>query len=751
MPVGSNRINRILRNYISANYGPRNYISMTTSPRGRSTNEDARPGRPNDRAARPVNRLATEDSPYLRQHAHNPVDWFPWSEEALQRARQQGKPIFLSIGYSACHWCHVMERESFEDPETARILNEHFVAIKVDREERPDLDEIFMTAVQMMTGQGGWPLSVFLTPAGRPFFGGTYFPPKDAHGLPAFKRVLKAVSEAWRLQRGQAEQVGEQIARALRLTLTTASDGGDAVGEDMLDLGADQLKRQFDPKWGGFGGPPKFPMPGAISFLLRQHQRSGDRQLLDMATLTLERMAYGGIHDQIGGGFHRYATDARWLVPHFEKMLYDNAQLASVYLEAWQATGKEVFRQVARGTLEYVLREMRDPGGGFHSSQDADTEGEEGKFYLWKIEEIFDILGSEEGEFFCEYYGVSEEGNFQGANILYVPDELGVFARRRGISEQHVQQRLAVLRQKLLAARSRRVPPAKDDKVLSAWNGLMISALARGYQVCDQHSYLEAAERAANFVLTRMVRDGALLHTYRGSGQGEGSSKLPGYLDDYAEISAALLDLYEAGFDPRWLQHAERLAQRMLAEFWDAQGGGLFYTSAAHDTPLVRSKTFHDGSVPSGNATAAMVLLRLSKLLDKREYLLKAERLLEAAAEQVRRQPMAYLSLLCAVDFYLRPTKQIVVAGRRHQADTRKLLQVICSRFIPNKIVVLAEPEVDPHPQYPAIPLAVGKPMISAKATAYLCQGFTCAQPVTEAAELEKLLDSSDGGRSVGK
>ena len=715
---------------------------MTTSPMGASSNESLRPGQPNDYCARPVNRLAAEDSPYLRQHAHNPVDWFPWSEEALERARLQDKPIFLSIGYSACHWCHVMERESFEDSETARILNEHFVAIKVDREERPDLDEIFMTAVQMMTGQGGWPLSVFLTPAGRPFFGGTYFPPKDAHGLPAFKRVLKAVSEAWQRQRSQAEQVGEQIARALQLSLTTASDGGAILGEDILALAAAQLERQFDRNWGGFGGPPKFPMPGTIALLLRQHQRTGDRQLLDMATLTLERMAYGGIHDQIGGGFHRYATDARWLVPHFEKMLYDNAQLASVYLEAWQASGKQLFRQVAMGTLDYVLRELVDPGGGFHSSQDADSEGEEGKFYLWKTEEICDILGREEGTFFCQYYGASEEGNFQGANILYVPQEPAIFARSCGMSEQQLQQRLSVLRQKLLTARSRRVPPAKDDKVLGSWNGLTISALARGYQVCGQQRYLEAAERAANFVLTRMVRDGGLLHTYRGSEQGEGSSKLPGYLDDYAEISAALLDLYESSFDPRWLQQADRLAQRMLADFWDAQHGGLFYTSAAHDTPLVRTKPFHDGSVPSGNATAAMVLLRLGQLLEKREYFLKAERLLQAAAEQVRAQPVAYLHLLCAVDFYLRPTKQIVVAGRRRQADTRKLLQVIFSRFIPNKIVALAEPEAEPDPHFPAIPLAAGKPMISAQATAYLCQGFACAQPVTEAADLEKLLHS---------
>jgi len=671
------------------------------------------------------------------------VDWFPWSEEALERARVQDKPIFLSIGYSACHWCHVMERESFDDPETARILNEHFVSIKVDREERPDLDEIFMTAVQMMTGQGGWPLSVFLTPAGRPFFGGTYFPPKDAHGLPSFKRVLKAVSEAWQLQRAQAEQVGEQIARALQLSLTTASGGRDAVGDDVLALAAAQLNVQFDPTWGGFGGPPKFPMPGTISFLLRQYQRTGDRPLLDMATLTLERMACGGIHDQIGGGFHRYATDARWLVPHFEKMLYDNAQLASVYLEAWQATGKELFRQVAMGTLDYALRELLDRGGGFHSSQDADSEGEEGKFYLWKVQEIYDILGREEGAFFCQYYGASEEGNFQGANILHVPQGPEVFAERWGISEQQLQQRLAVLRQKMLAARSRRVPPFKDDKVLSSWNGLMISALARGYQVSGQQRYLEAAERAASFVLERMVRDGRLLHTYRGAEQGEGASKLPGYLDDYAEISAALLDLYEASFDPHWLQHANRLAQRMLTEFWDWQHGGLFYTSPAHDTPLVRSKTFQDSSVPSGNATAAMVLLRLSKLLDKREYFLKAEKLLQAAAEQVRTQPMAYLSLLCAADFYLRPTKQIVIAGRRQQADTRKLLQAVFSRFIPNKVVAMAEPEGGPDPQCPAVPAAAGKPMISAKATAYLCQGHTCSHPVTEASELEELLDGS--------
>jgi uncharacterized protein len=688
-----------------------------------------------------VNRLACESSPYLLQHACNPVDWFPWSEEALRRARREQKPIFLSIGYSACHWCHVMERESFEDEETARILNEHFIAVKVDREEHPELDEIYMAAVQMMTGGGGWPLSVFLTPELAPFFGGTYFPPKDSHGLPSFKTVLRAVAQLWRTQPDRVVRSAGDVVGALTVGVARTSSRGETIEPSMLADATAELKLYFDPVWGGFGRPPKFPDTAAIGLLLRQHRHTGDEHLLEMATATLDHMAYGGIHDQIGGGFHRYAVDARWLTPHFEKMLYDNASLARTYLEAWQATGRGLYRRVAADTLDYVLREMSDARGGFHASQDADSEQSEGKFYLWRPGEIEAVLGPEDGGLACQYYGVSEHGNFESGNILHVPQEPAVFARRHEISEEQLHARLAPLRRRLLAERSRRVPPGKDDKVLAAWNGMMISALSRGYQVLGETRYLEAAERAANFVLSEMVRDGVLLRARRTCGDGRGMGHLPGYLDDYAEVSCAMVDLYEASFERRWLAAADRLVRRMLADFWDEQQGGFYYTSAAHAHLLVRTKPVCDGPVPSGNATAALVLLRLSKLLDSPDYLSKAETLLVSTAHGLRSQPRVHLRLLAAADFYLDSTCEIAIAGPRDGDDTRRLLDVVHRKFIPNKILALAEPDADSARTEPAIPLLAGKSMLSGRATAYVCHDFSCGQPVTDVTALERMLD----------
>ncbi|MFH1268275.1 MAG: thioredoxin domain-containing protein, partial [Planctomycetota bacterium] len=609
-----------------------------------------------------VNRLAKETSPYLLQHARNPVEWYPWSAEALRRAKEENKPIFLSIGYSACHWCHVMERESFEDPETARILNAHFIAIKVDREERPDLDEIYMTAVQVMTGQGGWPLSVFLTPDLKPFYGGTYFPPEDRFGMPSFKKVLNRMAEVWRAQPDDVAHNAEQMVVALRANAAPAPASSGALDDSIFSSPAAQLVQSFDPNWGGFGGEPKFPSGAAIAFLLRQQlcaDRSLQRDLLAVATVTLDRMAHGGIHDQIGGGFHRYSVDAQWLVPHFEKMLYDNAILGQAYLEAYQATGKDLYRRVAAGIFDYVLRDMTDSRGGFHSAEDADSEGEEGKFYVWRPEEITAVLGEEEGGFFCRCYGVSEEGNFEGSNILHVPRDREAFLRAEGISEAELEGRLAPLRRKLLAVRDKRVRPAKDDKVLAAWNGMMISAFARGYQVLGDQRYRSAAEGAADFVLAQMVREGVLLRTYRAAPDSSdgGTSKLPAYLDDYAEMAGALVDLYEATFELRWLEAADELAGRMVADFWDQEEGGFFYTSAAHKDLLVRTKPFFDGAVPSGNSVATLVLVRLGKLLDNQDYLAKAERVLVSMRDAMVAQPRAHLDLLSAADFYLRPTR----------------------------------------------------------------------------------------------
>ncbi len=699
-------------------------------------------------AASHANRLAGETSPYLLQHAHNPVGWHPWGQEAFDLARKENKPIFLSIGYSACHWCHVMERESFEDPETAEILNRYFIAIKVDREERPEVDEIYMTAVQVMTGRGGWPLSVFLTPDLKPFYGGTYFPLQDQPGMPSFKKVLNRVAELWRDKPDDLATGADQMAQALQAGTALEPSRSGMPDGSVLARAAAELRQEFDAEWGGFGGAPKFPPSAAIALLLRQHLHTGDSELMEVATVTLDRMAGGGMYDQLGGGFHRYSVDAQWLVPHFEKMLYDNALLSRVYLEAWQATGNELYRQVAVGTLDYVLRDMTDKRGGFHSAEDADSEGEEGKFYVWRAEEIKSVLGEEDGTLFCQYYGVSDEGNFEGQNILHVPRELPEVLGRQNSADEQLATRLEPLRHNLLAERNNRVRPAKDDKVLAAWNGMMISALARGYQVLGDDRYLKAAERAADFVLGEMVRDGVLLRTYRGVGgpegrgpDGRGLAKLPGYLDDYAEVAAGMVDLYEASFDRRWLQAADSLASRMVAEFWDKQDGGFFYTSADHKNLLMRTKPFYDGAVPSGNATATLVLPRLSRLLDNPDYWSMAERTLQSMGDSIRSQPQAHMNLLRALDFCLNPVAEIAVAGNPDDDDTSAMLRTIHGSFLPNKILALAEPgAADAETGERLIPLLKGKTMVAGKATVYVCENFTCKQPVNDPAGLKTTL-----------
>jgi uncharacterized protein YyaL (SSP411 family) len=700
-------------------------------------------------AAEGTNRLAGETSPYLLQHARNPVDWYPWGEEALALAREQKKPIFLSIGYSACHWCHVMERESFEDPGTAKILNEHFISVKVDREERPDLDEIYMTAVQLMTGRGGWPLSVFLTPDLKPFFGGTYFPPQDMHGMPSFQRVLASIAGAWKRRSDDIAESAEALAGAVRAHAAAESPGSDTIDRSALARAVAQLQGTFDPVWGGFGGAPKFPPGAALTLLLRQHSHASDEEqaaIAKIVTRTLDRMADGGLHDQIGGGFHRYSVDERWLVPHFEKMLYDNAILAKVYLEAWQVTGDDRYRRVAAGIFDYVLRDMTDPRGGFHSAEDADSEGEEGKFYVWRPEEIQDVLGSTDGALFCGHYDVTEEGNFEGNSILNVPLRPAPPAGEERPSPSELEERLAPLRAKLLAERSKRVRPLKDDKVLAAWNGLMISSFAQGYQVLGDDRYLNAARKAADFVLTEMVRDGVLLRTYRAADPSgtTGVSKLPGYLDDYAEMAAALVDLYEATFELRWLEAADRLTERMLADFWDADDGALYYTSALHKNLLVRTKPFYDGPVPSGNSTAALVLLRLSKLLDNRGYAEKAEQILTSARDRILEQPGGYLNMLVAADFHLHPTMEIAVVGKRSGDDTKRLLDVVHRGHFPNRVLALLEPDsADSGRAEQTVPLLTGKREIGGRATVYVCENYACKRPVNEAGDLQRMLEEA--------
>ncbi|UCE62312.1 MAG: thioredoxin domain-containing protein, partial [Phycisphaerales bacterium] len=640
-----------------------------------------------------------------------------------------------------------MERESFEDPQVAEVLNADFVSIKVDREERPDLDEIYMTAVQLMTGSGGWPLTVFLTPDLKPFYGGTYFPPNDRYGRPGFGRLLGQIVKTWRENPEGIRRNAEELTNAIRGTVERDAAQTGKVDAAVLSRAAQQLKRVFDPQWGGFGQAPKFPPSGAIGVLLRQHAHTGDEKLLKMATTTLDRMAYGGMYDQLGGGFHRYSTDSQWLVPHFEKMLYDNTLLVPAYLEAWQVTGKDLSRRIATEILDYVLRDMTDPRGGFHSSEDADSEGEEGKFYVWTPEEIKSVLGDAPGALFCEYYGVTEEGNFEGHSILHVPLDPVEFAGQRGIPLEELENQLTSLRHKLLETRETRVHPGKDDKIIAAWNGMMISAMSRGYQVLGEERFLNAAERAADFVLTEMVRDGTLLRTYRGKGDGEdeGVSKLPAYLDDYAEMADALIDLYEATFDLRWLQAADQLAGRMVTDFWDDENGGFFYTSADHKNLLARTKPFYDGAVPSGNSTATLVLLRLSALLGDAGYAKKAEQILTSAGDLMLAQPRGYLNLLWAAEFFLYPTREIAIAGKPGSADTRRMLDVIHQRFIPNKVLALVEPGV---PGSTAIeerlPLLRRKTMISDRTTVYVCKDRNCKLPVTDQDALIRVLDQAE-------
>ena len=694
-----------------------------------------------------TNHLAGQTSPYLLQHARNPVDWYPWGDEALRRARDEGKPILLSIGYSACHWCHVMERESFEDPQVAEILNEHFISIKVDREERPDLDEIYMTAVQLMTGSGGWPLNVFLTPELKPFYGGTYFPPDDCHGRPGFGKLAGHIAQAWRQDADGIRRSSEQLTGAIQEIAEQNTTSAGLVDAAVLSRAVQELEQTFDSQWGGFGQAPKFPPSGAIGVLLRQYAHTGEAKLLEMAATTLDRMAYGGMYDQLGGGFHRYATDRQWLVPHFEKMLYDNALLARVYLEAWQVTGKQLYRRVAAETLDYVLRDMTDGCGGFHSSEDADSEGEEGKFFVWSPDEIKEALGEQDGVLFCDYYGVTGAGNFEGRNILHVPREPAEFAGEKGMSAADLEDRLAPLREKLRQVRDERVRPGKDDKIIVAWNGMTISAMARGYQVLGEDRFLQAGQKAADFLLAAMTDAGNLQRTYRGAGgrADSRSDKLPAYLDDYAELANALVDLCEATFDLRWLGAAELLAGRMVADFWDEKDGAFFYTSAAHKDLLVRTKPLYDGAVPSGNSTAALVLLRLAGLLGEDEYRRKAERVLALAGERVLAQPAGYMNLLWAADFLLSPTREIAIAGERDGEDTRHLLEVIHRCFIPNKVVALVEPGAAGSAAVERIAWLGHKEMIEGKATVYVCRNHNCKLPVTDDAALAEVLNEGGG------
>ncbi len=689
-----------------------------------------------------VNHLAGEKSPYLLQHARNPVDWHPWGEEAFTRARQEEKPIFLSIGYSTCHWCHVMERESFESQEIAAILNEHFISIKVDREERPDVDHIYMTVCQALTGSGGWPLTLFLTPEKEPFFAGTYFPPESRFGRPGLRDLLLQVASTWEGERDRLIGGAARITEAVRDQV--AGSPGGPLGEEVLLRGFEQLLERFDEEHAGFGSAPKFPTPHQLSFLLRWWKRSGDERALDMVERTLQTMRRGGIYDQVGFGFHRYSTDREWKVPHFEKMLYDQALLLLAYLDSAQATGDRFYVAVAREIATYVLRDLTGPEMAFLCAEDADSEGEEGKFYVWSATELEALLGEDDAALVAEIYGVEEPGNWidpghgglTGTNILHVAGDPAAVAARRGLDPVVLARRLEAARATLLEAREKRVRPYKDDKVLTSWNGLMIAAIARAAQVLGEPMYAAAAAAAAAFLRERLTReDGRLLARWR-----DGEAAHLGYLDDYAFLAWGYLELYEATFEPEFLVEAKRLVDSMNEHFADEQEGGYFFTGDDGEPLLARAKEIYDGASPSGNSVAALVLLKLSRLTGDGAYEVRAERLIRAFSGLVERHPSAHTQLLMAVDFALGPAREIVIAADRGDPALLQLLGVVRRSFTPNKVVLLRPASGDAGALGLIAPPVVAQTARGGAPTAYVCERFACKEPLTDPEALARLL-----------
>ncbi|MFO0773537.1 MAG: aldo/keto reductase [Nitrospiraceae bacterium] len=688
---------------------------------------------------RPANRLALETSPYLLQHAYNPVDWYPWGPEALDRAKAEDRPILLSIGYSSCHWCHVMERESFEDEAIAALMNRHFVCIKVDREERPDLDEIYMQAtVAMNQGHGGWPMTVFLTPEQQPIYAGTYFPPTDRYGRPGFRTVLLKVAEIWEKDRASLrEQAGKMTERLQREVHISAPV---AVGDAEIDRAVAQYREEFDSRYGGFGQAPKFPPATGLSLLLRVAHRRSDAALMQMVTKTLDAMAAGGIYDHVGGGFARYSTDAKWLVPHFEKMLYDNALLAKVYTEAYQATGQADYRRVVRETLDYILREMTGPEGGFYSATDADSEGVEGKFFVWRPEEICAAVGNEDdARRFCAYYDITPGGNFEHANIPNTPEPLAAVAAHLKISEHELQASLDRAKALLYAARLKRVPPGLDDKVIVAWNGLMISALAEAGRVLDEPRYVAAAARAADFLWSTMRRTDSgtsaaddaggarLWRTYR-----VGRPQHTAVLEDYACLAEGLIDLYEASADERYLHAASSLAERIVTDFRDEQRGGFFTTGRGHEALIVRAREGPDGATPSANAVAASVLARLSYHFDRTAWRDAAATALRIYGRAMSRYPRAFAKSLLVADFLLEGPTEVAIVGRRGSADRSALEAALRAEFLPNRLLAFHEPDAAPT----RLPLLTNRTMVNGQAALYVCRNYTCRAPITTPSEV---------------
>jgi uncharacterized protein YyaL (SSP411 family) len=679
------------------------------------------------------NRLLLEANPYLRQHAHNPVNWYPWGEEAFEEARRLDRPVLVSIGYSTCHWCHVMEEESFEDPEIARLLNQHFIAIKVDREVRPDVDAVYMSAVQAMTGSGGWPLNVWLTPERKPFYGGTYFPPRDYGPRRGFAAVLEAIQRHYSQNRGQVAEAAERLTEFIRRDLeAVAATATEVPGEEALKLAQATYARTADRERGGLHGPMKFPSSLPIRFLLRLHRRTGDRDALQLATLTLERMAAGGIHDQVGGGFHRYATDPDWLVPHFEKMLYDNALLALAYLEGWQVTGRLDFACVTEEILGYIRREMTSPDGGFYSATDADSLDPDGKsvegwFFTWTPEEIEAVVGAQQAPYVNAYYGVTSAGDLEGRSVLRRERDPAELADSLGVEREELLSIIRGARERLYQARARRPAPLRDEKMLAAWNGLMISAFAQAGFALDEPAHIEAARRAARFVLGEMRENGRLLRTFQG-----GSAGGPAFLEDYAFLIAGLLDLYEADPDVGWLREALSLQETLDTHYADETGGAYFNNADDQERLLAREKPSQDGAVPSGNSIAARNLLRLAQLTGDDLHRERAASLFSAFHELLTRAPTAVSEMLLALDFQLEPTKEIAVIRPPSGGDLAGMLAPLRAAHLPNRVLAIATEGDDLRAHSAAVPLLAGKLTREGKVTAYVCENRVCDRPTTD-------------------
>ena len=669
-----------------------------------------------------ANRLASESSPYLLQHADNPVDWYPWGDEALDRALREDRPILLSVGYSACHWCHVMERESFEDPAVAELMNAAFINIKVDREERPDVDQIYMKAVQAMTGSGGWPLTVFLTPMQEPYYGGTYFPPEPRHGLPSFKQVLRAASSAHTDRPDDVQAASSQLMEVLRKPAAPAQTASDLPGEPLLDHAAQVLSSQYDAVNGGFGRAPKFPQPVTLELLLRHHLRTGEPHALEMCVHTLRRMADGGLRDHLGGGFHRYSVDARWLVPHFEKMLYDNALLARAYTDAFRVTGAEDLRAVAEETLDYMLADLRGPEGGFYTARDADSEGEEGIFYVWTPDEVEAVLTPEASRLFMRSYDVSANGNFEGRNILHLPHALAAVAKAESMEESQLQERLAQARAALLETRSHREPPFRDEKILLSWNGLALRAFAEAGQVFGRDDYLERARQTADFLLTQLRVDDRLLHTFK-----DGSARIDGFLEDYGALGNALLSLYEATLEARWLEEVRWCCDQILARFWEDEEGLLYDTPRDGRALVVRPRDPMDNATPSGTSLALELLARAGHLFDEQHYLEVVDAALATESEVLRRYPPAFGRLLSVLDRRIAAPSEVVIVGEPADPRTRALLAAAWSSLHRNITVAGGSPGSGVE----TLPLLRDRTLVDGQPAAYVCRQYVCQAPVT--------------------